>query len=379
MSDTKWIHFSAIEIVQPIGDFYIGAINAKDLVAVSYADIRRIENRDIEDIVGIQRSLSSKRVKEIGQYVTTADATFPTGIILAVESISEEDGKPNIVFNKKDKTLRLRRGQGVAQIIDGQHRIAGLENFNGEFQLNVAIFVDMDLEDKGNVFATINLQQTKVNKSLAYDLYEYARSRSPQKTAHNIAKLFCRESKSPFKDRIKILGNAMGGAYETLTQAAFVDRVLPLISNNPMDDRDKLKRGKSLKKATDKESKKLVFRNLFVDKEDAKIARILWNYFKAIEERWPEAWMCANSGEILARTTGFSALMRFFPDAYKHLSKKPDQVVKKERFAELFNKSKKEDKDFTSENYLPGSSGQTKLYNEFLKYIPDPKKLDIAD
>jgi len=172
MKSNNTIRFPAIEVEQPIGLFYIGAMNATDLVSVAHADIRRIEERDIENIVGIQRPLVKKRVTEITQYVNTIDATFPTCIILAVDSMAE-DGQDNIIYDEDTREIQLRRGEKVAQIIDGQHRIAGLQGCTSTFQINVAIFVDMDLEDKGNVFATINLQQTKVSKSLAYDLYEY--------------------------------------------------------------------------------------------------------------------------------------------------------------------------------------------------------------
>lgn len=369
MAKQEWITFKAIEVRQPIGVFYIGAIDAKDLVAISYADIRRMEDRDIEKIVGIQRPLAPKRVKEISQYVETVDATFPTSIILAVDSENKEGGL-NIKFDSEKNALCIRRSEKVAQIIDGQHRIAGLETFKGEFQLNVAIFVDMDLEDKGTVFATINLQQTRVSKSLAYDLFEYARARSPQKTSHNIAKLFCREEGSPFEGRIKILGTATGGTHEFLTQAAFVDPLIPLISRDPVSDRDRLKRGKKLDKASGMDVRRLIFRNLFVEGDDAKIARILWNYFKAIAEHWPKAWNSTDQGNILPRTNGFRALMRFLVPAYNSFSR-PDGVIKKEEFASVFAKSNLKDADFTRDNYVPGTSGQTTLYNDLKVILED--------
>jgi len=366
MAEQEWIEFQAIEVKQPIGVFYVGAIAAQDLVAISYADIRRIEGRDIEKIVGIERPLAPQRVKDISQYVQTIDATFPTSIILAVDSESNE-GEANIKFDASKRLCRIRRSKKVAQIIDGQHRIAGLEKFSGTFDLNVAIFVDMDLEDKGTVFATINLQQTRVSKSLAYDLFEYARARSPQKTSHNIAKLFCCEARSPFERRIKILGTATGGTHEFLTQAAFIDPLIPLISDDPIDDRDRLKRGKKLDKASGKDVGRLIFRNLFINEEDAKIARILWNYFKAVAERWPEAWNSAEQGNILPRTNGFRGLMRFLVPVYNSFDR-PGGIVKKEEFRSILDRSGLKDADFTREKYIPGTSGQTALYND-LKQI----------
>ena len=78
------VRFKCIEVEQPIGTFYIGAVAAEDILAIAYADIRRIEKRDIERIVGIQRELNAERVEEIKDYVKNVDATFPTSVILAI-------------------------------------------------------------------------------------------------------------------------------------------------------------------------------------------------------------------------------------------------------------------------------------------------------
>lgn len=233
------IEFKAIELVQPIGTYYVGAVDSQDLYAVTYADVRRIVERDIEKIVGIQRPINEDRVKELKRYVTTVDATFPTSIILAVSS-------DHATF--KDGMMTITRKPEVAKIIDGQHRIKAFEDYRGpRFLLNVTMFVDMDIEDQAYTFATINLKQTKVSKSLAYDLYSLATTRSPQKSCHMIARLLNSKDGSPLKGRIKILGNATGEALQFLTQALFVDRLLGHICKDPMQamqDRDLLKRGK---------------------------------------------------------------------------------------------------------------------------------------
>ena len=48
------IKFSCIEIEQPMGKFYIGAIDSSDLVYISFTDRRRIlkQERDIEVYLG---------------------------------------------------------------------------------------------------------------------------------------------------------------------------------------------------------------------------------------------------------------------------------------------------------------------------------------
>ncbi len=350
-----FIEFPCLKVDQPIGTFYIGVISSTDLCAISFADIRRPEGRDIEKYIGTQRDLSESRVKEIKQYVTTLDACFPTSIILSI-------GSDNAKYDKNNNVIKIKTDDKVAKIIDGQHRIAGLEHFSSQpFKLNVTIFIDMDIEDQAMVFATINLKQTKVTKSLAYDLYEYAKSRSPQKTCHNIAKLLNSKKDSPFHDRIKILGKASSDSgTQVITQSTFVDRLMKMISKDPMDDKDKIKRGKKIELYDSSRGKNFIFRRRFNENRDAEIARNLWNYFTAVSQRWNKVWYAFERGKVLARSTGFAALMRLLPDIYNDMDDHP-AIIKKEQFRIYFDKCKLEDGDFTSDTFKPGSSGEGDL------------------
>ena len=342
----------------------MGVIDAADLVSIAWADVRRIEERDVERYIGIQRPLVPARVREISQYVGTVDAAFPTTVILAVGSKDAE-------YDPENNLMSIKKDDGVAKIIDGQHRIAGLKDVSGDFQSAVTIFIDMDIEDQANIFATINLKQTKVNRSLAYDLFEFAKNRSPQKTAHNIARLLNFEEASPFQGRIKILGLATrGGRQETLTQALVVERLLDLITEDPMRDRDELKRGRSLKALPDGEWERLPFRNLFIRDQDAVIARNVWNFFSAVDKRWPGAWRPVERGFILNRTTGFSALMRFLGDLYPRLS--PDQdVVDTSDYGGILRRVDILEDDFHRDVFVPGSSGINALYRRLTPALPD--------
>lgn len=364
-----------LELEQPVGNFYLGVIEARDLWAISFADVRRPDGRDLERYIGTQRDLSEGRVAEIQKYVTMVDACFPTGIILAINS---DDVR--FTTNEKDfPALAIRRDEKVAKIIDGQHRIAGFENFKGDnFFLNITIFIDMDLEDQAMVFATINLKQTKVSKSLAYDLYEFAEARSPHKTCHNIAKLMNFKVGSPLQGFIKILGKKSDQALESITQATFVDRLIKLISRDPMIDKDLIKRGDKPSKSSEDDKRKLLFRDLFLDDNDAQITLVLWEYFSAVKLRWPNAWTDRSKGALLGRTTGFAALIRLLPEVVARITASPlDQdtsVIDKTEFLELLNLIKIEEENFTSNIYLPGSAGEGKLFSEMLTFL-EPKKL----
>lgn len=359
-----------LELKQPVGSFYLGVIESRDLVNISFADVRRPDGRDLERHIGTQRDLSEGRVSEIKKYVTTMDACFPTGIILAVSNENVEftrtpDGMPALAIDRDSK---------VAKIIDGQHRIAGFEEYKGEpFYLNVTIFIDMDIEDQAMVFATINLKQTKVSKSLAYDLYEFAEARSPHKTCHNIAKLMNFKEGSPFGKFIKLLGKSTDEELASITQSTYVDRLLKLISRDPMLDKDLIKRGRTPARAIKDDQRKLLFRNLFIDGNDAQITLVLWEYFCAVKERWPIAWVDRSRGAILGRSTGFAALLRLLPEIVIRITASPldkdTSIIDKDEYLTMLRLININDDDFVSTTYLPGSSGEGKLFADMLSFI----------
>lgn len=372
------IECECFEVRQPIGKFYLARISSDNLIAITYVDVRRIEHeeREVETVLGIQRPLSKKRVKEIGEYVNTVDATFPTSVILAIDSFADpEETIRNIYYNRRTGRLEIRNDGSVAKVLDGQHRIEGLRALdarNKPFDLVITIFVDADIEEQALIFATINKTQTKINKSLLYDLFELAENRSPEKTCHNIAILLNREPKSPFKDRIKILGTADDSAMETLTQATFVEALLKYISRNPMRDRDFLKRNPSRRLPEDERTDPNLFlRPWFRQEEDAKIAKIVWNYFDAVRLKWPNAWDSSEPGLILNKSTGFLALMRFFKDACLHLGIEP--IPNPQRFLTLFAPVNIPEDQFTKERFIPGSTGQRVLYETIRSQSPIPE------
>src|SRR5690606_22300187 len=96
------------------------------------SDIRRIEKEEkgiIETYLGIQRNLSESRLKEIAEYVSFSDSTFPSSIVLSVKSYDYENDISIIQnYNEKTEELELLRDDKVAQIINGQHRVFGIKN-----------------------------------------------------------------------------------------------------------------------------------------------------------------------------------------------------------------------------------------------------------
>ncbi|MFW0851970.1 DGQHR domain-containing protein [Morganella morganii] len=325
-----------LRVSQPIGEFYCCVMKARDLYEISYSDVRRMEkeqnNDDFESYLGIQRELNSSRVKKIAEYIQSVDATFPNSIIVAIDAkfINLDGENLSISYRNKDKGK-------IAKILDGQHRLAGFEdtdfcftsqnNKKVDFEVLVTIFVEADLHTQSQVFTMVNQNQTKVNKSLVYDLESLALARNPTKTAHQIAVLLNSKSGSPFYKRIKRLGvKTPGVKTELITQAAFVDNLVKwTISKQPGLDRDILLgrkknfiglKDKNLPDNNNESFRKLPFRKSFIDGEDSVIAMNIYKFFLSVQDKWPESWNSDNKNSVLNKTVGFIALIRVLRDIY---------------------------------------------------------------
>lgn len=345
----------------------------------------------IETYLGIQRQLRDDRVEEIKRYVTTIDATFPSAVILAVEDrcasitpwcqskgATKNDNYEAEPFFKLtlrnipnpeegEEQVLLRQ---IATVLDGQHRIAGLEGYSGpDFYVNIAVFIGLDVAMQANIFSVVNLAQTKVNPSLVYDLFAYDKARSPEKTAHEVAVGLDGAPSSPFYKMIKRLGVATDGRFgETLSQATFVRGLLPYLTDDVMRDRDLAKRNKRLPEPSPADMRKMIFRKHFLEKRDLDIAAVVWAYFEAVQDKWPDAWTSRNDGLILNKTTGYQAFMKFLGPAYNTAThNRPGNVPGKSAFAEILKDVRLNDADFTTETFKPGSSGTAKLYRQLMQ------------
>ncbi|MBU1145032.1 MAG: DGQHR domain-containing protein [Firmicutes bacterium] len=298
------------EISQPIGTFYIGKMMSVDLLKIAKSETRNIK--------GIQRVLSSQRTQSIANYCKDPDAIFPTPIILAIDSEQdiEEDIEEDIdgnITNSKFSLINVDNS-GVfkftysddirTSILDGQHRLFGIQKSETNFELPIAIAFNLTEEQKAYIFSTINSNQKQVDKSLIYDLFELSTYRSPHKTSHYLARLFNYSSESPFYGRLKMLEKRTDYA-QSLSQGTFVSYITGLlISNNPKQDMIDIKNNKGLK-----DNVKYPLRKYFIQDADDAIYKILLNYFSSVKEVFNEEWNDYNN-YILSKSTGFGALIR---------------------------------------------------------------------
>jgi hypothetical protein len=69
-----------------------------------------------------------------------------------------------------------------------------------------------------------------------------------------------------------------------------------------------------------------------------------------------------------SRSSGFRALMKVLRPLYLKLAK-TEEIVSAELFLKEFEKVDVDYRHFNSENYLPGSTGESDLRNDFLNWL----------
>jgi DGQHR domain-containing protein len=233
-----------IAVNQPVGTFYVTSGAARDVL--KYLTVSR-RGLSPEDRTKVQRALDPIRRKDIAEYVKRDDATFPTSITINADSqrvyvLATQSGL-QLVFGREVEPPakddpdppflqvqtkagprwfeRLDTGETPAEIIDGQHRFEGLSQAIREssddaklsdrlqsFELTLAVMFDLLPEQCAKVFVTINATQRKVDSSLIADLFALHSTRSPQRVSHLIAVTANEHKDSPFKDGLKMLGQA---------------------------------------------------------------------------------------------------------------------------------------------------------------------------
>lgn len=349
-----------LKVTQPIGSFYLGKLTARQLL--EYVSILR-RGLTNEEQRNVQRKLNDKRQREIADYVLTdPDATFPTSIIVSVyeESVTFNESTNRLIFDFEDK---------LGEVLDGQHRLEGLSLAAEEgvsdlildFELPVVFMVDLEPDDKAYVFSIINSKQTQVPSSLIFDLFGLQTSRSPSKTCHWVAQTLNAKEGSPFYRGIKMLGNKNYDS-EILTQGAFAKYLLKLISKTPDDDA-RLAKAKRIPAADES----LPFRQFYLENEDSVIAKIMENYFSAIEETFPLEWNERPKEFLLRKTAGYSALMTVLGTIWQsEIAAKNDAT--RDTFLDIVSRLKDGlgDRPITSKEFGSSEQGAKSLANALL-------------
>lgn len=373
---------SAIKITQPLGEFYITKIKAKDLLRVSTSSVLRYDKDG--NLKGNQRVLKPDRLKLIANFIQSEEMCFPTSIIVAANvndggALKNEENRWGIEQVKDDYyvlNIPDTTDFKTALIIDGQHRLNAFcyaPHDYGEIELVCSVFFDLPSPYQAYLFATINGNQKRVDKSLSLELFGYSVDEepqdtwSPEKLAVYLTRKFNFKKDSPLYQRIKLaplyteIKDDVDESKWLLSTAAMSDGILRLISSNPQRDRDILaikkegfwrdKTRKSLAEIRDKS----VLRNLYINCDDDKIYEILDSFFMSVKTI---LWDKASPNNVITKTIGISVLFDILRE-----------ILGKDEFIGRFDGyiSKIKNVDYSSNYFQLSGIGKTRL-RRVLKY-----------
>lgn len=378
------MELSAIKITQPLGDFYITKIKAKDLLQISTSSVLRYDKEG--NLVGNQRPLKPERLRLIANFIQSEEMCFPTSIIVAANvnasgMIEDENNRWRITPVENDICkIIIPNDQIVSSlIIDGQHRLNAFENTSIEYkniELVCSIFFDLPSPYQAYLFATINGNQKRVDKSLSLELFGFSvedepqNTWSPEKLAVYLTRKFNFKKDSPLYQRIKLaplyseIEDNVDKSKWLLSTAAMVDGILSLISTNPQRDRDMLAMkkesifGNKTRSGLSQYRDNTILRDLYINCQDDNIYDILESFFKQVKAI---LWDNASSNSVIVKTIGISVLF----DILKEILKKDASIRKFDEYILKLTNIRYEDSYF-----LPSGKGKTRL-RRVMKYNLD--------
>lgn len=224
MNETQAFPF--VQVRQASRELILASLPAGLIIQVSYASVRG----QSQEQGAVQRILNSRRIQSIKAF-TLAGGDYPGAIVLNWINTENPIKKVNgsLSFNPLPKS---------AQIIDGQHRLAGIEaaiieDFSlGELQLPVAIYENLTTRECADIFLSINTEQKPVPRSLVFDLYGEASEPVIDPAAvraRDIATFLNEAEESPFFDQIKFPGTPTRKGGIALSTA--VTSIKPLVED----------------------------------------------------------------------------------------------------------------------------------------------------
>ncbi|KRT17775.1 hypothetical protein ASU31_00305 [Pedobacter ginsenosidimutans] len=331
----NYLEIYAIRVHQELSDFYITSIRAGDLLKFTFSE--KLEYTDENGkLKGNQRKIDEKRLKEIGTYISSVEMSFPNSIILAAnyseagELVDDEAERWDIdSIDSNLYKIAIPTDKKLAAIVDGQHRLMGFgekylkDQSKLDIELPCAIFFDLPNSYQAFLFATINGNQKRVDKSLALEQFGFNVEDEPQQTwtPEKLAVYFTRTlnfKESPIKGHIKIAPKISTSLKKevfssqkdwSISTATIVDGILGLITSNAKRDRVEMAQeniwGKRSRSMVSNIRDKSPLRIQYLDRDDDYIFKIIFNYLSAIKET---LWKTYDPKSYIFKTVGVQAL-----------------------------------------------------------------------
>jgi len=199
------------------------SIKVKDLILIHYVAVRGVDDEQ----GAVQRILNKRRITNIKNYILDGNLFFNSFIL----NWTDENYSPKTA----NQMINIPLVTASAQVIDGQHRIAGLEeaikenDAIGDQEVIVTLCKHLETSQAAKIFLNINTEQKPVPRSLIYDLFgEVVDDKNHAIIrASDIAKEMNEDSDSPLYKLIKFPGSPRGvGSIEL---SSFVTAMKPFL------------------------------------------------------------------------------------------------------------------------------------------------------
>jgi len=274
----KYVNLPCIQMKQGDRLFYAVKMKAKYLVEIAYASIRNVD----DEPGAVQRILNTSRISDIKEF-TLKGGDYPNAIVL--------NWKMNKLEKNNKDQIRIPIVKKSAQIIDGQHRVAGIraaiseKSEIGEMDLVACMYEGLDTKACADIFLSINTEQKTVPRSLVYDLYGISSETigdNAIQRARDVAYYLNSEDNSPYKENVKMPGIRSRGG---IALSTIVSAIKPLI-----EEKGELS-------------------NIGIDSLEMQ-KQVILNYFKALEKTYGSLW--DDKRNALNYGAGFVGAIQFF-------------------------------------------------------------------
>ena len=370
----EFLRVEIIAVNQKDSRFYTGILPAMDLTKIftvkptkynseaeaaiaatfsddeEYLEHRISTKRERAESDEFERSENRTRINKIASWLEKKEyPLFPNTIIVTCYLINDEitirPGAPieevleilsgnelQLSYLQEDLDdpdrayLYIPNKDGTILVIDGQHRLRGLQVASEEVRQNYDVLVSFMLGFPRAVvaefFYTINYEQKSVNRSILYELMgEFSYTLNEITFMHEIVRALNVVEKSPFYRRIKMLGVVEKEAtFEikakmTISQAFLIDYLVNTISTDA-------KRSPTYPPI-------FLYYYQNVEKHTL-IIRFIFNYFQSIRKRMEDIWDDPESS-IICNSIGIGALIRvmhfiFIKIFVTELGKDPNRI-----------------------------------------------------
>jgi DGQHR domain-containing protein len=194
-------------------------MKVKDIVAIYYVAVRGVDKEN----GAVQRVLNKRRIGDIKEFILGGHTFFNSFIL------NWTDEKYIPVFDSEFVSLPIINSS--AQVIDGQHRIAGLEaammddETVGDRDIIITLCMNLTTKKAAEIFLNINTEQKPVPKSLMYDLFGEVIDDETHAVNRctDIARYLNDDHESPLYKLIKFPGSPRGvGSIELSTFVASI-------------------------------------------------------------------------------------------------------------------------------------------------------------